>query len=330
MKIAVLGAGGWGTALAAMWHACGRPVALWTPFAAEQEALARDRENKRFLPGVPLPEGLAVSTDLAGAVSGAPLVVFAVPSQFLRAVAEQTAPHLASGATAVSVAKGLEKQADGFPLRMSQVLEQALGSRAVVAALSGPSHAEEVSRQLPTAVVVAGENGPLVRDTCSTPWFRIYSSDDLPGVELGGALKNPIAIAAGIGAGLGGGDNALGALVTRGMYEIARLGAVAGAQERTFAGLSGIGDLVTTCVSRHSRNRRVGFEVARGKKLEVVLKEMGMVAEGVETARTVDQWAAAHSVETPITSAVVRVLFHGSDAKEELGRLMGRSLKDEF
>ncbi len=331
MKIAVLGAGGWGTALAALWRRAGRDVSLWSPFVEEIEALAGDGENRRYLPGVRLPEGIRFSTDHAEALAGARFAVFAVPSKYMGEIASRVAPALGPGVVAVSAAKGLVAGAVPPPMRMSQVLAGTLGARGYgVAAISGPSHAEEAGRGLPTTVVVAGDAAEEARDTLATSSFRVYTSPDLVGVELGGTLKNPIAIAAGLSAGLGAGDNAMGALVTRGIAEITRLGVAAGAEERTFAGLSGIGDLVATCVSRHSRNRRVGFEVAQGRKLAEVLSSLGMVAEGVETARIASAWARSIGVETPIISAVAAVLFEEAQPAEELKKLMTRTLKDEF
>ncbi len=328
-RIAVLGSGSWGTALSVAWARAGLDVAVWTPFAAEAERLATTRENP-LLPGVAIPDAVSITTELEAAVSGAAILVSAVPSQHVAATAGKVAPLVSPGGVLVSVAKGLARGLDGRPCRLSQIIEEAVGKRAGVAALSGPSHAEEVGRGLATTVVVAGDRAEFLRDTLSTPTLRIYTSPDLAGVELGGALKNPIAIAAGIAAGLGLGDNAMGALVTRGIAEITRLGVAAGADPRTFAGLSGMGDLVTTCISLHSRNRRVGMELAAGRSLEVILRDLGMVAEGVEAARVSDEWGRELGVETPIISAVARVLFKGSSPGRELAGLMNRTLKDEF
>lgn len=329
MKIAVLGAGGWGTALAVMWKRAGKNVRLWTPFEKERDRIVTDRENRAVLPGVEVPRDLEIVADLGLALAGAEIVFVVVPSIFVRNVALAAASVMAPSAIVVSASKGLERRGGPEPLRLSQVLAEVLPGRKI-AVLSGPSHAEEVGLGLPTTIVAAGARADAIRDACSTPSFRIYTSDDLVGVELGGTLKNPIAIAAGIGAGLGAGDNALGALVTRGMVEISRLGVAAGAREKTFAGLSGIGDLVTTCASVHSRNRKVGMELAKRKPLDLILTDLGMVAEGVETAKTVERWSSAIGVETPITSAVYRVAFEGSDPELELRKMMGRELKDEF
>lgn len=328
-RIAVLGSGSWGTALSVAWARAGREVAIWTPFAAEADRLACERENP-LLPGVTIPESIAVTTKIEDVLAGSEIIISAVPSQHVAATAAMVAPLAMPGGVIVSVAKGLARGGDGRPCRLSQVLSGAVAPRMGVAALSGPSHAEEVGHGLATTVVVSGDRAEFLRDTLSTPAFRIYTSPDLAGVELGGALKNPIAIAAGIAAGLGLGDNAMGALVTRGIAEITRLGVAAGADSRTFAGLSGIGDLVTTCISRHSRNRRVGMELAAGRALVDILRDLGMVAEGVEAARVSDEWARELGVETPIISAVARVLFEGSHPGKELAGLMNRTLKDEF
>lgn len=326
MKIAVLGAGGWGTALACLWHHFEKDALLWTPF--EEEARALRSGGNKLLPGVPIPASLVIETNLERALAGADIVIIATPSKFMRETARKAGKMMA-GTVVVSAAKGLEAGAER-PSRMTEVIRAEVPPAVGVAAMSGPSHAEEVARLLPTTMVVAGDAAEKIRDACSTPVFRIYTSPDVIGVELGGTLKNPIAIAAGISRGLGSGDNGMGALVTRGIAEITRFGAAVGADPRTFAGLSGIGDLVTTCISRHSRNGRVGEEIAKGRKLDEVLKELGMVAEGVETARIVDQWGKKLGVETPITSAVVRILFENADPRREVEGLMKRSLKDEF
>lgn len=327
-KVAVLGSGGWGTALSVAWARSGIDLALWTPFEEEAARIARERVNP-LLPGVSVPAAVRVGTDLEAALEGAPIVVLAVPSRVIASTADRAAPLLAPDAVVVSVAKGLDRGTDGRPRRLSEAVRQSVAGRSGIAVLSGPSHAEEVGRGLATTVVVAGDRAEYLRDTLATPALRIYTSPDLVGVELGGALKNPIAIAAGIASGLGLGDNAMGALVTRGIAEITRLGVAAGADPRTFAGLSGTGDLVTTCISLHSRNRRVGTELAQGRKLDEILRDLGMVAEGVEASRVADAWGRALGVETPIISAVARVLFEGSSPAEELRVLMTRSLKDE-
>ena len=329
-KIAVIGAGGWGTALAVMWQRAEKDVTLWTAFEEESAEIKQFRENKRYLPGVLIPENLTVTSDAESALDGSEIVVFVVPSKYLGKVAKQLKEFIPTKARIISATKGLAEETIP-PLRMTQVLQNNLcvvPERIV--ALSGPSHAEEVGRGIPTTIVMAGKNVEELREFLSTEIFRIYTSDDVIGVELGGTLKNPIAIAAGIGKGLGAGDNALGALVTRGIAEVTRLGVAAGAREKTFAGLSGIGDLVTTCISEHSRNRRVGIELAKGRKISDILSSLGMVAEGVETARSASKWAESLGVETPIISAVKSVIFDNKSPKEELQKLMTRTLKHEF
>ncbi|MEK8023746.1 MAG: NAD(P)H-dependent glycerol-3-phosphate dehydrogenase [Candidatus Hydrogenedentota bacterium] len=330
-KIVILGTGGWGTALAIAWHRAEKNVMLWARTPERAAELRSARENRRLLPGVGIPDDLRIESDPGAALDNASAVVCAVPSKHMRGTIRTLAPFIARNAVVISAAKGLEFR-EGKPYRMTQVMASELGDTGAdrVATISGPSHAEEVGRGLPTTLVVAGASRGLLRDVLSTRTLRLYTSDDLVGVELGGTLKNPIAIAAGIAKGLGAGDNALGALITRGVAEITRFGVAAGADEKTFAGLSGIGDLITTCVSAHSRNVRVGCELARGRKIEEILAELGMVAEGVETSRIVDRWAKSVGIETPITSAVVRVLFEGADPRRELEGLMARALKDEF
>lgn len=328
-RVAVIGAGGWGTALAVAWKRADLDVALYARSPERAAELRRDRENRRLLPGVAIPSDLPIESYCAETMRDAAIAIFAVPSKHMRSVVREAASALSRNELAVSAAKGLEF-AEPAPLRMSQVIASELGGGERVAAISGPSHAEEVGRGMPTTLVAAGAGAAIIRDTLSTAVLRIYTSDDLVGVELGGTLKNPIAIAAGIAKGLGVGDNAMGALLTRGIAEVGRFGVAVGADARTFAGLSGIGDMITTCISDHSRNVRVGVELARGGKLVEILAKLGMVAEGVETSRIVDAWAKRIGVETPITSAVVRVLFEGADPRRELEGLMGRTLKAEF
>jgi glycerol-3-phosphate dehydrogenase (NAD(P)+) len=332
-SVTVLGAGGWGTALAVHWARAGLDVLLWAHDTDRLAAIRAAGENRDLLPGVPVPEAVTLTASLDEAVAHSRTLVIAVPSKVVSALTLHLAPFISDEHSLVSAAKGLGIGPGGLPRRMTEAIRDALratSGRAGVAVISGPSHAEEVGRGLPTTVVVAGDRAESLRDGLSTSALRIYTSPDVIGVELGGALKNPIAIAAGIGIGLGAGDNALGALVTRGIAEITRLGVACGADERTFAGLSGIGDLVATCASPHSRNRRVGIEIAKGKHLDAILRDLGMVAEGVESARVAAGWAERLGVEVPIIGTVNRILFHGADPVREVERLMTRSLKDEF
>lgn len=331
MVIAVLSDGGWGTALALTLLKNGHRVRLWGPFPDYVEELRRRRENSRFLPGVPLPPELALETGLAAATADAELIVLAAPAQYARSLLEklrQTA--LPPDPLFVNVAKGIEV---GTLLRMSELTEAVLGPRRY-AVLSGPSHAEEVARQVPTAVVTASTDDAAARAVQAAfmnPRFRVYTSSDVIGVELGGALKNVLALAAGVCDGMGFGDNTKAALMTRGIAEMARLGAALGGRPETFSGLSGIGDLIVTCTSRHSRNRHVGEELGRGRPLEDILREMGgQVAEGVTTARSAFQLARRAGVETPIIDQVYAALYDGRDPRQAVRELMTREGKPEM
>lgn len=330
--IAVLGAGGWGTALAILLAGKNFPVRLWArreEFAAE---LACNRENRAYLPGVTIPPSVEISADLERVLSGAEMVVLSVPSQALREVLSRAVPFLSSQAVLVNTAKGLEV---GTLLRLSEVMLQELPSSfdSRVAVLSGPSHAEEVARYQPTAVVVAATSPAVaacVQETFMGPSLRVYTNPDMVGVELGGALKNVVALAVGMAEGLGLGDNSKAALITRGLAEITRLGIRLGANPRTFAGLTGIGDLVVTCTSRHSRNRRAGIALGRGKSLAEVLSETGMVVEGVATTRAACQLADRLGVEMPITREVYNVLFAGRSPQAGVASLMQREKAAEI
>lgn len=331
MKITVLGAGSWGTTLALVLISNGHDVQLWTYKKEQAELMQEKRENPQFLPGIFLPPQLQIVTDIEAACSKREMIVAAVPAQFLRSVVERIA-HLDLTQTIIcNVAKGIENTTH---MTMSEVLLDVLEHEKQdnIAILSGPSHAEEVSRQIPTAVVAASfreKTAKIVQEAFMTPYFRVYLNDDVRGVELGGALKNVIAVAAGISDGAGFGDNTKAAIMTRGIYEITRLGVKLGAKPRTFAGLSGVGDLIVTCMSRHSRNRYVGEQVGKGRKLEDVLKEMVMVAEGVATARSALELERKYRVELPIITEVHRVLFEGKDARQATRDLMTRDAKGE-
>ena len=332
-RAAVLGAGSWGTTLAAHLAALGWSVALWDGDAANLERIAADHENRKYLPGIALPDSLEVTSDLASALGEARLVTWAVPSTALRAVARAARPWLAEDALEACATKGLEPAtADGArPRRMSEVLAEELGERPR-AVLVGPSHAEEVSRGVPTSIVAAAGRLAWAEDVQRAffaPRFRIYAQDDLVGVEFGSALKNVIALAAGVGDGLGYGDNTKGALLTRGLAEMSRLGTALGGRRETFFGLSGMGDLVTTAISRHSRNRRVGEELARGRSLEQALAGLGQVAEGVPTAPAARALAEAHGVDVPITRETCALLFEGKPVAAALADLLARDPKRE-
>ena len=331
MKVTVLGAGSWGTTLGLVLLGNGHDVNLWT-YKAEQAALMKEkRENPAFLPGIFLPPGLKIVTDIEIASTGRTMIVAAVPSQFLRSVITRIA-HLDLERTIIcNVAKGIENDS---LMTMSEVMLDVFQheKKENLAILSGPSHAEEVSKQIPTAVVASSykmKTAKIVQEAFLTPYFRVYVNEDIRGVELGGALKNVIAVAAGISDGAGFGDNTKAAIMTRGIYEITNLGVKLGAQPRTFAGLSGVGDLIVTCMSRHSRNRYVGEQVGKGRKLEDVLREMVMVAEGVATARSALEIEKKFSIELPIITEVYKVLFEGKDPQQATRDLMTRGAKGE-
>jgi glycerol-3-phosphate dehydrogenase (NAD(P)+) len=328
LKVGIIGAGSWGTTLALHLHRKGCRIVLWEKFPEKSERIAKERENREFLPGYPIPNDLMVTSDAGDLPLDLGLVVFAVPSQAVRSVSREIGHRFRDGTTIVSVVKGIEF---GTFKRMSEVLGEELEGLPVVA-LSGPSHAEEVVIQLPTSVVAASrdeEKAIFVQNVFMDTRFRVYTNSDIVGVELGGALKNIIAIANGICSGLNYGDNTMGALMARGIAEISRLGVAMGAEPSTFAGLSGVGDLITTCISAHSRNRMVGLKLAMGKGLEEILKEMVMVAEGVETTRAAKKLAEVHGVDMPITNEVYEVLFEGKEPRTAVDDLMLRDPKPE-
>lgn len=330
-KTAVLGAGSWGTALACHLAHKGIAVTLWSRSPEAAEKLISSGENKQYLPGIPLPRELTITSQLTAALEKAKYVVLAVPSQATRQIAGQIRPWLHEDAIIISTAKGLEQ--DTF-YRMSEVLAEELPHfKDKIAALSGPSHAEEVAKRLPTAVVAASINrqtAEKVQDLFMDAAFRVYTNPDIIGVELGGALKNVIALATGIADGLGLGDNTRAALMTRGAVEIARLGTKMGAEVLTFAGLAGIGDLIVTCSSMHSRNRRAGIALGKGVPLSQVLSSMGMVVEGVTTTKTVYHLANKLEVPMPIATEMYQILFEGKDASRSVDNLMRRSKTHEL
>jgi glycerol-3-phosphate dehydrogenase (NAD(P)+) len=330
MRAAVLGAGSWGTTLAIVLAENDHAVTLWDRDDARAMAMSRQRENAIFLPGVSIPAGVTVTSRIAEALQGAELVVFVVPTHLMRetARAARAGGGLSGDAVVVSASKGLE---EGTLSRMSEVLAGELGTDRVVS-LVGPSHAEEVSRGVPTSIVAAGRDAAVcqaVQEAFVRPYLRIYTNDDIVGVELATGLKNSIAIAAGILDGLGCGDNTKAALITRGLAEITRLGVAMGADGVTFSGLAGVGDLVVTCLSRHSRNRRVGDAIGRGNTLEEALSGMVMVAEGVRTTRAALEMGRRFGVELPIIEMVHRVLFEGHDPREAVQMLMTRPPRAE-
>jgi glycerol-3-phosphate dehydrogenase (NAD(P)+) len=330
-RIAVLGAGSWGTTLGLVLHGNGHDVTLWEFDEKQVDRLRTERENRKFLPGIPIPGNVTVTGELDAALDGSEAVVFAVPSHVVRSVADEASDIIGPDTLVVNVAKGIE---NGTLQRMSEVLSETLDRPEArrIASFVGPSHAEEVSRRIPTTVVSAAfdeDTAVRVRDLFMMETLRVYTNTDLVGVELGGSLKNVIAIAAGICDGLGYGDNTKGALLTRGLAEITRLGVAMGGRPETFAGLSGMGDLITTCISRHSRNRYVGEAIAAGRTLEEILESMVMVAEGVRTTRSANELAEREGVEMPISEHMGRVLFEGVDPREAITELMVRDPKPE-
>ena len=327
-SVSVFGAGSWGTAIAYLLGGKGVPTRLWGRDAARMAQIERDRGNAAYLPEVRLPAEVRATAELAEAAEHGAVWVLAVPSFAMRALAEALAPHVGPGTLAVNLAKGLEA---GSLKTMSQLLGEALPGAAAFT-LSGPSHAEEVGRDFPTSVVIAGpdlERGKRLQGLFMTERFRPYLSPDVLGVEYGGTVKNVIALAAGALDGLGFGDNAKGALISRGLAEMVRLCVRLGTQRETLFGLSGLGDLVTTCTSKHSRNRFVGEQIGRGKTLDQVRAEMNMVAEGVFATRTVRELARAHGVEMPITEACYDVLYEDAPPLQKLSELMTREPKVE-
>ncbi len=329
--IALFGAGSWGTALAiSLAHAGRRPI-LWARRPEVAEYMQVNRHNPRYLSHIPLPDSIYITSDLQEAASSARMWTFVVPSHALREVARKLRDQISDSLLVVSATKGIEIES---LKTSSQVLEEVLSplSAERIGVLYGPSHAEEVALGKPTAIVAASrceQTAESIQTTFMSERLRVYVNTDLIGVEIGGSVKNVIAIASGISDGAQFGDNAKAALITRGIAEIARLGTVLGAQPLTFAGLAGIGDLVATCTSRHSRNRYVGEQIARGRKLQEILEEMTMVAEGVRTTRAVCRLARKYGVEMPISEGVYRVLFEGLDPVQGVRELMTRTPKKE-
>ncbi|MEN3340578.1 MAG: glycerol-3-phosphate dehydrogenase [Acidobacteriota bacterium] len=328
-QVAVLGSGSWGTALAVHLARSGAPVRLWGRDAALVHEMARTRANPAYLPGVSLPAGVTPESSLREAMSGAAFVVAAVPSHAVRDVMQLVAPLLSRDAVLVSATKGLEA---GSLQRMSQVMREEAGGGVPIVVLSGPSFASEVARGLPAAVLAASSDAAAaarVQEQFRGPGLRLYVSDDVPGVEIGGALKNVIAIAAGAVEGLGLGHNAMAALITRGLAEISRLAAAEGGRRDTLAGLSGLGDLVLTCTGDLSRNRRVGLELGRGRSLTEILSGLHTVAEGVRTTGAALELGARHGIELPITAQMAAVLDGRSSPRAAVESLMGRPQRAE-
>ena len=327
MKITVLGSGGWGTALALLLLDNGNDVTLWSFDEKEAEVLRRKRENP-LLAGVPLPEALTIVSDL-DTVPRSGLVVLATPSFAVRATARRIAPLLAPGTILVSVAKGIEKDTN---LRLTQIVEEETGGKFPVVALSGPSHAEEVGRRVPTGVVAACRDLDMARqvqDVFMSPRFRVYTNTDVVGVELGAALKNILALCCGISDGMGLGDNTKALLMTRGMTEMARLGVALGGRKETFAGLSGMGDLIVTCTSMHSRNRRCGIRIGQGETVQDAMAQVGSTVEGYFADLSDHQLSSKIGVEMPICECAYGVLYEGRPVGTVVERLMTRHKRHE-
>jgi len=326
MKIVILGSGGWGTALANLLSGNGHAVTLWSFLKEECENLKKTGENP-FLKGIPLHPGISFTNELS-AVSQAELVVFATPSFAVRSTAENVKDYLPADCVLVSVTKGIEA---GTSMRMSEIITQVTGK--TVAVLSGPSHAEEVGRGVPTGCVAAcGDRriAEMVQDTFMCSHFRVYATDDVVGVELGAALKNVIALCAGVSDGMGCGDNTKALLMTRGLTEMARLGLALGSRKETFAGLTGVGDLIVTCTSMHSRNRRAGILIGQGKSPDEAMKEVGAVVEGYYAAQSAWELAQKTGVNMPIMQEAYEVLYEGKDPRAALDLLMTRSKQNEL
>ena len=326
-KVSILGGGSWGIALAVLLHKNGHEITVWSALESEIEMLRSTHEHK-MLPGVKLPEDMRFTTDDEEAVKGRDLLVMAVASSYTRQTAKRLCPYVAQGQKIVNVAKGIE---DHTLMTLSEIVEQEIPC-ADVAVLSGPSHAEEVSRGIPTTIVVGAgtkETAEYLQNLFMNDVFRVYTSSDVLGMELGGSLKNVVALAAGIADGLGYGDNTKAALITRGIAEISRLGTVMGGKAETFGGLTGIGDLIVTCASMHSRNRRAGILIGQGRTCDEAMAEVQMVVEGVYSAKAAMELAEKYHVQLPIIEQVNQVLFAGKSAAQAVRELMLRDKKIE-
>ena len=328
-KVSVMGTGSWGTALAILLHNNGHEVILWSAHEAKAEELAKKREDASKLPGIKIPEGILITGDEKKALAEPDAVVFASPSAYMRNISKRLAPCIRAGQIIVNVAKGVEEKT---LMPVCDIIKQEI-PQAEVCVLSGPSHAEEVSRGLPTTCVVSAprkETAEYLQGLFMSPVFRVYTTPDMLGVELGGALKNVIALAAGTADGLGYGDNTKAALITRGIAEMARLGVKMGAKAETFAGLSGIGDLIVTCASVHSRNRRAGYLMGKGYTMQQAMDEVQMVVEGVYSAKAAKALAEKYGVEMPIIMEVNKLLFEDKPASEAVKDLMQRDRQGEI
>ena len=328
-NVGIMGAGSWGTALALLLHKNGHQVTVWSISEEEVEMLSTKREHESKLPGVRIPDDMEFTSDLAKAVKDKDFIVMAVPSPFTRSTAKSMSPYIPEGQIIVDVAKGIEEDT---LMTLSQQIEQEI-PQADVAVLSGPSHAEEVGRGIPTSVVIGAKTkktAEYLQSMFMNEVFRVYTSPDILGMELGGSLKNVIALAAGIADGLGYGDNTKAALITRGIAEIARLGVEAGGALESFTGLTGIGDLIVTCASVHSRNRKAGYLIGQGMSMQEAMDEVQMVVEGVYSTKAAVKMGKKYGVSTPIIEEVNKVLFEGKNPGEAVRDLMLRDSKPEI
>lgn len=329
MKISIFGSGGWGTANALLLHGNGNEVTLWSAFEKEAELLRTARENP-LLKGVTIPDGIRITADFDEAVNGAEMVVVAAPSFAVRSTAEKLKGRLAADCIVVCISKGIEKDTSK---RFSEILTDALGEEALIASLSGPSHAEEVARRVPTAVVAASRRQGVaekVQDVFMNDFLRVYTSNDVVGVELGAALKNVIALCAGVCDGLGYGDNTIAMLMTRGLSEMAELCVAMGGRKETLAGLAGLGDLIVTCTSRHSRNRRAGVLIGQGVEVQEAMRQVGAVVEGYYASKAAHELSLKMGVDMPISNESYKVLYEGKDPSAAIRELMSRTRKPEI
>lgn len=328
MTVSIIGAGGWGTALAIQ-ASKKTNVYLWSYLQEETEIFNKERENVYYLPGVKLPDNIVITSNIEEVI-GSEIIVFVPPSKYFRNIVRLFKKYLNKEKIICSATKGLEYPSEK---RMSQILDEELDFYHKVVVLSGPSHAEEVAKDIPTSIVAASEDesrAKIIQELFSNSSFRIYTNDDVIGVEICASVKNVIAIAAGMLRGLGFGDNTMAALITRGLAEMRRLGLILGAKEKTFAGLAGIGDLIVTCISHHSRNGRVGEQLAKGKNIQEILASTKMVAEGVETVKSIVKYENDLNIEMPISHGVYDVIYNNRKPLEILQELMVRPLKNEY
>lgn len=329
MRISILGAGSWGTALSNVVSDNKHEVILWARRRELAEEINQIKENREYLPGAKINSSIVVTHDLEYAVKNSEIVILATPSQALRSILREAKKYITKDSIILNASKGIENES---LMRMSEVIKEEMPQNSLIAVISGPSHAEEVIRRYPTAVVVASKDKRVLKvlqEVFINNYFRVYRNYDVIGVELGGALKNIIAICSGVSEGLGYGDNTRAALITRGIIEIMRLGKKLGAKSSTFSGLSGIGDVIVTCSSMHSRNRRAGIEIGKGKKVDEVVKSTKMVIEGIYATKAAKKLSDLYNVEMPITQEAYKVLFEDKDPKKAVDDLMARRGKIE-